>query len=93
MNHEKVRLNKKMPLVSVDEIKQARENARNDGKDYPTLGPQIDTDKRTIRALYEKERDLITQLPARIEKTVKKNLTSNIKDTWNDGFAGGAQIS
>ncbi len=92
-NHEKVRLNKKMPLVSIDEIKQARENARNNGKDYPTLGPQIDTDKRTIRALYEKEKDLITQLPGRIEKTVKKNLKFNIKDTWNDGFAGGAQIS
>jgi len=92
-NHEKVRLNKKMPLVSIDEIKQARENARNNQKDYPTLGPQIDTDKRTISALYEKEKTLITKLPDRIEKTVKKTLKSNIKDTWNDGFAGGAQIS
>ena len=92
-NHKKVRLNKKTPLVSISEIEQARDNARSNGKDYPTLGPQIDTHKSTIRAMNQKEKELISKLPGRIKKTVESVLKANVTDTWNDGFAGGAQLS
>jgi len=91
-NHERVRLNKKM-LVPIDEIKSARNAARSNGKDYGTLGPLIDADKSTIRAMNAKEKELIDRLPDRVRQTVENILKANIQDTWNDGFLGGAQIS
>jgi Na+-transporting methylmalonyl-CoA/oxaloacetate decarboxylase gamma subunit len=91
-NHEKVLLNKRH-LVTIDQIKQARQNASRDGKDYPTLGGQIDDHKQTIRDMNKKEQKLLEDLPKRIEKTVREVLRANIKDTWNDGFAEGARIS
>ena len=92
-NHKKVRLNKRMPLVTISEIEQARDNARNNGKDYQTLGPQIDTCKSMISAMNQKEQELISKQPGRIKKTVESILKANVADTWNDSFAGGAQLS
>ncbi len=92
-NHEKVRLNKRMPLVTIDQIKEARRNARNNKKDYQTLGPEIDDLKKTIRDMNKKEERLITDLPKKITAAVENILKANIQDTWNDGFAGGGKIS
>ncbi|MDX9867898.1 MAG: pilus assembly protein TadG-related protein [Kiritimatiellia bacterium] len=91
-NHKKVRLNKR-ELVTIGQIRQARNNARSQGKDYPTLGGQIDDHKQTIRDMNKKERKLLEDLPERIKKTVREVLRANIRDTWNDGFAGGGRIS
>lgn len=91
-NHKKVRLNKKMPLVTISQIENARRTARSNGKDYKTLGPEIDDLKSTIRDMNKKEEQLISDLPKKIKTTVENILKANIKDTWNDGFAGGGKI-
>jgi Na+-transporting methylmalonyl-CoA/oxaloacetate decarboxylase gamma subunit len=92
-NHKKVRLNKKMPLVSIEEIEQARKNAQMGRYDYKSLLEPIEEHKRTIRAMNQKEQELISKLPGRIKKTVEGVLKANVADTWNDGFAGGAKLS
>ena len=88
---DRIMLNKHQ-LVSKDAIKQARENAQSQGKDYESLANPIDKCRDNIDAMNAKEEELINKLPGRVKKTVETILKGNIADTWNDGFAGGGGI-
>ncbi len=89
--HKKILLNG-THLVSTDEIEAARNQAAAQNKSYTALANPIDTCRTQIDQMNEKEKELLQKLPGRIGKTVKEVLKANIKDTWNDGFAGGAQL-
>ena len=89
--HKQILLNKHH-LVSTDEIKNARQQADSQGKSYSALVEPIRYCRKQIDQMNEKEKELLSNLPGRVEKTVKEILRANIKDTWNDGFAGGAQL-
>ena len=78
--------------VPRDTIAAARETAANDGKSYTALTGPIDDCRTQIDLMNAKEKELLHKLPGRIEKTVEETLRANTQDTWNDGFAGGAQM-
>ena len=79
-------------LVSIDEIRQTRQQAAAAGKSYNQLAQPIDDARETIETMIEEEEDLLKELPGRIEKTVEEILKFNISDTGNDDVAGGADI-
>jgi hypothetical protein len=90
-SHKRILLNKHQ-YVTTDEIKSARNSAAGQGKSYSALAPKITRCRNQINAMNDKEKELLRKLPDRIEKTVKEILKANIRDTWNDGFAGGGGI-
>lgn len=90
--HKMILLNKRH-LVSKEQIEAARATAAAQGKSYTALAPKIDECRDQINAMNDKEKELIRKLPKRVEKTVEALLKQNAKDTWNDGFAGGARLA
>lgn len=89
--HTMILLNKHH-LVSKYQIEAARAAAAAQGKSYTALAPEIDECRKMIDQIKAKEKELIRQLPSRITRTVETILRQNIRDTWNDGFAGGAGV-
>lgn len=89
--HEKILLNYHQ-LVSKSDIENARSQAQNDGKSYAQLAGKIDQCREQIDAMNDKEVELLDKMPGRISKATESVLRANIKDTWNDSFAGGGQI-
>jgi len=90
-SHKRILLNKHH-LTTTDEIKSVRQQAAGQGKSYTALAPKISKARDQIKQMNEKERELINKLPKRIKSCVKEVLKKNLKDTWNDGFAGGGDI-
>ncbi|MDD2597629.1 MAG: Tad domain-containing protein [Kiritimatiellae bacterium] len=90
-SHKRILLNKHH-LTTTDEIKSVRQQAAGQGKSYTALAPKIDKCREQIKQMNEKEKQLINKLPGRIKTCVKEVLKKNLKDTWNDGFAGGGNI-
>lgn len=91
MNHKRILLNKR-ELVTTTQIEMARRTAAAQGKSYRALAPKIDRCRSEIEAMNEKERELLLNLPLRIQKTVVEVLRENVKDSWNDEIAGGAGL-
>lgn len=87
----RVRLNRNH-MTTRDDIDDAHDEAKAQGKDYESLAGPIDKCRENIDAMNAKEDELIQKLPGRIKKTVEEILKSDIADTWNDGFAGGGGI-
>ncbi len=90
-SHKRILLNRHH-YVTTDEIQSARSSAAAQGKSYSALAPKITQCRNQIRAMNDKEQELLRKQPERIEKTVEHVLKANICDTWNDGFAGGGRI-
>jgi len=90
-SHKRILLNKHH-MTTTDEIKSVRSQAAGEGKSYTALAPKISKARDQIKQMNEKERELINKLPKRIKSCVKEVLKKNLKDTWNDGFAGGGSI-
>ncbi len=90
--HKKILLNRRHQ-TTVDEIKAVRQQAAGEGKSYTALAPEIDRARQEIAKMNEKERELIEKLPERVKRCVREVLKKNLKDTWNDGFAGGGDIA
>jgi len=89
--HEKILLNYHQ-LVSKSDIENARTQAQGEHKSYTQLADKIDKCREQINAMNDKEVELLNKMPKRIAKATETVLKANIKDTWNDGFTGGAQI-
>lgn len=91
VSQERILLNRRYP-VTCTEIRTARANAAREGKSFTALIDPIDHCRTQIDEMNAKEKELLQKLPGRIEKTVEETLRANTRDTWNDGFAGGAQM-
>jgi gas vesicle protein len=89
--HKRILLNKRH-MTTVDEIKSVRRQAAGEGKSYTALAPKITRARQEIKQMNDKEKELIEKLPERVKSCVKEVLKKNLKDTWNDGFAGGGDI-
>ncbi len=90
-SHKRILLNKRH-MTTVDEIKSVRQQAAGQGKSYTALAPKISKARNEIKQMNDKEKELIKKMPKRVKSCVKEVLKKNLKDTWNDGFAGGGDI-
>lgn len=80
-------------MVLVQTIKTTRSIASGQQKSYSALKPKIKTARDTIQSMNRAEKNLISNLKGRVEKTVRDVVNANLKDTGNDTDAGGADIS
>lgn len=90
--HKQIFLNNSQ-MVGIDTIKMQRKAAAAMGKGYKQLSSYIDRDRKTLKAMHQAEKNLLSELPKRIEKAVKHAIEENISGTPNDDAAGGAGIS
>jgi hypothetical protein len=91
ISHKRIVLNNHH-WVTYDQIESARTQAAAQDKSYTALADPIDKCRTQIDQMNAKEKELLQKLPGRIEKTVEETLRANTRDTWNDGFAGGARM-
>ncbi len=89
--HEKINVNGR--YVSVGSLRNFRNNNRRIGKSYSLLIRPINDAKQTISSINAAQRNLIGDLPDRIDDCVNSVLKSNIRFDGNDTLAGGAKIS
>lgn len=90
--HREILLNRSQ-MVNIDRIKAERKSAAAQGKGYRALAPMIERDRKTLAAMFQAERNLLGEMPLRIDHAVKAAFYANISETPNDGAAGGAEIS
>ena len=90
--HKQIFLNHSQ-MVSIDTIRSERRSAASRGGNYQALAPKIDQDRDTLRAMRQAEQRLLSDLPNRIEQTVRAAIRDNIAETPNDQAAGGADLA
>jgi len=88
---EHVFLNKRQWVAAL-ELEAGRAEAASRGSSYTQLAGRIQRTKDIISAMNMTVRDLITDLPNQVKRTVESVVRHNVSDTENDLLAGGGDF-